>query len=42
MYDVEAEVVHEVADAERDHDRLIRCDLSEGAAVEVIKVGMGD
>jgi len=39
---LEAEVVDEVADGEGDDDGLIGSDSAEGAAVEVIEMGVGD
>ena len=41
MDDVEAEVVDQIADADRNHDRLIGCDPGQGAPVEMIEVRVG-
>ena len=38
VHDVEAQVVHQIADANRDGDRLIGRDLGERAPVEMVEV----
>ena len=41
VHNREAEPVDQIADTMRHNDRLIGCDASQGAAVEVIEVRMG-
>ena len=38
VHDVEAEIVHQIADANRHDDRLIRRDLGQSAPVEMIEM----
>ena len=42
MHDVESEIVHEIANAYGDDNRLIGGNAAQRAPVEVIKMGMGD
>ena len=38
VHDVEAEIVHQIADADRHDDRLIRRDLAQRAPIEMIEM----
>ncbi len=41
VHDIETEIVHQIPDADRDDDRLIRCDLAQGAPIEMIEMRVG-
>ena len=38
VHNIEAEVVHEIADFQRNDDRLIRCNFPQGPPVEMVKM----
>jgi len=40
--DVESKIVNEIADSDRNNDRLIGRDLRQGAAIEMIEMGVRD
>jgi hypothetical protein len=42
MNAAESEIVHQIPDLKRNHDRLARSDLAEGFSVEMIEVCVGD
>jgi hypothetical protein len=40
MDDVKTEIVHQIADANWDHDRLVGSDAAQSPSIEMIKMGV--